>query len=141
FFLANIFFNPIQMLGNQYNQALTAMAGAERVFNLIDTPPDWPEPDVPVRLPPIKGRVEFASVTFGYDPDRPVLHDVNFVARPGETIALVGETGSGKTSIINMIARFYLPAQGAVLIDECDTRILDADSLHHQMGIVMQHNF
>jgi ATP-binding cassette subfamily B protein len=141
FFLANIFFNPIQMLGNQYNQALTAMAGAERVFNLIDTPPDWQDPEVPVRLPPIEGRVEFANVTFGYDPDRPVLHDVSFVARPGETIALVGHTGSGKTSIINLIARFYLPAQGAVLIDGCDTRSIDADSLHHQMGIVMQHNF
>jgi ATP-binding cassette subfamily B protein len=141
FFLANIFFNPIQMLGNQYNQALTAMAGAERVFNLIDTPPDWQDPDVPVRLPPIEGQVEFANVTFGYDPDRPVLHDVNFIARPGETIALVGHTGSGKTSIINLIARFYLPAQGAVLIDKCDTRLIDADSLHHQMGIVMQHNF
>jgi ATP-binding cassette subfamily B protein len=96
---------------------------------------------VPVRLPPIEGRVEFANVTFGYDPERPVLHDVSFVARPGETIALVGHTGSGKTSVINLIARFYLPAQGAVLIDECDTRLLDADSLHHQMGIVMQHNF
>jgi ATP-binding cassette subfamily B protein len=141
FFLANIFFNPIQMLGNQYNQALTAMAGAERVFHLIDTPPDWQDPEPAVRLPPIEGRVEFANVTFGYDPDRPVLHDVSFIARPGETIALVGHTGSGKTSIINLIARFYLPAQGAVLIDKCDTRLIDADSLHHQMGIVMQHNF
>ncbi len=141
FFLANIFFNPIQMLGNQYNQALTAMAGAERVFHLIDTPPDWQDPEPAVRLPPIKGRVEFTNVTFGYDPDRPVLHEISFTARPGETIALVGHTGSGKTSIINLIARFYLPAQGAVLIDECDTRLIDADSLHHQMGIVMQHNF
>jgi len=141
FFLANIFFNPIQMLGNQYNQALTAMAGAERVFNLLDAPPDWNEPDAPVQLPVLRGRVEFERLTFGYDPELPVLHDISFVAEPGETIALVGHTGSGKTSIINLIARFYLPAQGRVLVDGCDTRTIAADSLHHQMGIVLQHNF
>ena len=141
FFLANIFFNPIQMLGNQYNQALTAMAGAARVFHLLDTPPDWRDVESPVRLPPMEGRVEFENVSFGYDPDRTVLSDINFVARPGQTIALVGHTGSGKTSIINLIARFYLPARGRVLIDGCDSRTIDADSLHHQMGIVLQHNF
>jgi ATP-binding cassette subfamily B protein len=141
FFLANIFFNPIQMLGNQYNQALTAMAGAERVFTLLDTPPDWHDVDEPVRLPPIRGRVEFENLTFAYDPARAVLHDICFVAQPGQTIALVGQTGSGKTSIINLIARFYLPAQGRVLIDGCDTREIDSNSLHHQMGIVLQHNF
>jgi ATP-binding cassette subfamily B protein len=141
FFLANIFFNPIQMLGNQYNQALTAMAGAERVFALLDTPPDWQDLDAAVRLPPIRGRVEFCNLTFGYDPERPVLQNLSFVAQPGQTIALVGHTGSGKTSIINLIARFYLPTAGHVLIDGCDTREIDADSLHHQMGIVLQHNF
>ncbi len=141
FFLANIFFNPIQMLGNQYNQALTAMAGAERVFHLLDTPPDWSDGEAPVRLPPLRGKVEFEDLSFGYDPDRAVLHDISFVAQPGQTIALVGHTGSGKTSIINLIARFYLPTRGRVLIDGCDSRDIDADSLHHQMGIVLQHNF
>jgi ATP-binding cassette subfamily B protein len=141
FFLANIFFNPIQMLGNQYNQALTAMAGAERVFHLLDTPPDWRDVESPVHLPAIEGAVEFENVFFGYDPERTVLSDISFVARPGQTIALVGHTGSGKTSIINLIARFYLPARGRVLIDGCDSREIDADSLHHQMGIVLQHNF
>lgn len=141
FFLANIFFNPIQMLGNQYNQALTAMAGAERVFRLLDTPPDWSDAEHPIILPTIEGQVEFENVAFGYDPDRPVLHAINFIARPGQTIALVGHTGSGKTSIINLIARFYLPSSGRVLIDGCETRMLAADSLHHQMGIVLQHNF
>lgn len=141
FFLANIFFNPIQMLGNQYNQALTAMAGAERVFKLLDTPPDWRDaPDAAV-LPRLTGRVEFVDVTFGYDEARPVLHDINFLAEPGQTIALVGHTGSGKTSIINLIARFYLPGSGRVLIDGFDTRGVASDSLHHQMGIVLQHNF
>lgn len=141
FFLANIFFNPIQMLGNQYNQALTAMAGAERVFKLIDTPPDWRDADRPIHLRPLSGRVEFRDVSFGYDPERPVLHEISFVARPGETVALVGQTGSGKTSIINLIARFYLPNSGQVLIDGCDTREIASASLHHQMGIVLQHNF
>lgn len=141
FFLANIFFNPIQMLGNQYNQALTAMAGAERVFTLLDTPPDWQDVAQPVCLPPLRGRVEFQDVSFRYDPALRVLHDVQFTAEPGQTIALVGHTGSGKTSIINLIARFYLPTDGTVRIDGIDTRDIQADSLHHQMGIVLQHNF
>jgi ATP-binding cassette subfamily B protein len=141
FFLANIFFNPVQMLGNQYNQALTAMAGAERVFKLLDTPPDWRDADDAVRLPPISGRIEFENVTFGYDPGRPVLHGISFTAMPGQTIALAGHTGSGKTSIINLIARFYLPDVGRVLIDGFDAKLVRADSLHHQMGIVLQHNF
>jgi ATP-binding cassette subfamily B protein len=141
FFLANIFFNPIQMLGNQYNQALTAMAGAERVFHLLDTPAEWSEPAAAVHLPPLRGRVEFERLSFGYDPDRNVLHDISFVAEPGQTVALVGHTGSGKTSMISLIARFYLPTQGRVLIDGYDTRSIAADSLHYQMGIVLQHNF
>lgn len=141
FFMSNIFFSPIQILGNQYNQALTAMAGAERVFALLDTPPEWSDAPDAFALPPITGRVEFANVSFGYEPERPVLHEINFVAEPGQSIALVGRTGSGKTSIINLIARFYLPRQGAVNIDGSDTRAITGDSLHHQMGIVLQQNF
>src|SRR5262245_52555263 len=135
FFLANIFFNPIQMLGNQYNQALTAMAGAERVFHLLDTPAEWSEPAGAVHLPPLRGRVECENLSLGYDTDRNVLHDISFVAEPGQTVALVGQTGSGKTSMISLIARFYLPTQGRVLIDGFDTRFVAGDSLHHQMGI------
>jgi ATP-binding cassette subfamily B protein len=141
FFLANIFFNPIQMLGNQYNQALTAMAGAERVFKLLDSAPDWSDPPEAVALPRLSGRIEFDGVTFGYEPERPVLHDIRFIAEPGQTIALVGHTGSGKTSIINLIAKFYLPTSGRVLIDGYETQGVASDSLHHQMGIVLQHNF
>ena len=141
FFMANVFFNPIQVLGNQYNQALTAMAGAERVFNLLDSKPDWQDPPDAVPLPPIQGRVEFDALTFGYHPDRPVLHDIGFVAEPGMTVALVGHTGSGKTSIVNLIARFYLPTRGRVLIDDRDSAAFTTDSLHRQLGIVLQHNF
>lgn len=141
FFLANIFFSPIQILGNQYNQALTAMAGAERVFGLLDRQPEWTDSPIAYELPPIQGRVELSRVTFGYAPERPVLHEINLAAAPGQTIALVGRTGSGKSSIINLIARFYLPQQGQVLIDGHDTRGITGKSLHHQMGIVWQQNF
>jgi ATP-binding cassette subfamily B protein len=141
FFLANIFFSPIQILGNQYNQALTAMAGAERVFALLDRPPEWQDEPDAKPLPPIVGRVELKDVTFGYDRDRMVLHEINLTAQPGQTVALVGRTGSGKSSIINLIARFYLPQEGQVLIDGHDTRHVTGDSLHHQLGIVLQQNF
>jgi ATP-binding cassette subfamily B protein len=141
FFLANIFFSPIQILGNQYNQALTAMAGAERVFGLLDRPPEWTDEPEAKDLPPIAGRVELRGVTFGYEADRMVLHEIDLFAAPGQTVALVGRTGSGKTSIVNLIARFYLPQQGQVLIDGHDTRHFTGDSLHHQMGLVLQQNF
>jgi ATP-binding cassette subfamily B protein len=141
FFLANSFFSPIQILGNQYNQALTAMAGAERVFALLDRQPEWTDVENAQALPPVIGHVELRNVTFGYDPERPVLHEISLIAQPGETIALVGRTGSGKSSIINLIARFYLPQQGLVLIDGHDTRQVTGDSLHHQMGLVLQQNF
>lgn len=141
FFMANMFFSPISILGTQYNQAMTAMAGAERLFKLLDTPPAWSDPPQAAILPPVSGRVEFRGVTFGYDPQRPVLHDVSFAAEPGETIALVGHTGSGKTSIINLIAKFYLPTQGEIRIDGFDLREVQLASLHRQMGIVQQQNF
>ena len=141
FFMANLFFSPISILGNQYNQALTAMAGAERLFGLLDTEPEWSDPPDAIELPRMEGRVEFQDVTFGYDADRPVLHDINFTAEPGQTIALVGHTGSGKSSIINLISKFYLPDSGRILIDGQDLLDVSQDSLHRQMGIVLQQNF
>ncbi len=141
FFLASNFFQPIQMLGNQYNQAMTAMAGAERVFKLLDTPPDWVDPPDAAVLPPIQGRVEFRNVSFAYVPDRPVLHEINFTALPGQTIALVGHTGSGKSTIASLVDKFYLPTDGCVLIDGHDTRALQTESLRRQIGIVLQQNF
>ena len=141
FFLANIFFSPIQMLGNQYNQALTAMAGAERVFQLLDTPADWTDSPTAQPLPPLAGRVEFDQVTFGYQPDRPVLHEISFTAEAGQTVALVGHTGSGKTTIISLLAKFYLPTAGRVRVDGHDLLDVTAPSLHQQMGLVLQNNF
>jgi ATP-binding cassette subfamily B protein len=148
FFLANLFLGAIQPIGQMYNQALVAMAGAERVFNVLDAKPDWEEPPTAIDLPAQArqdqnegARVEFRHVTFSYVKDRPALNDVSFVAEPGQTVALVGHTGGGKSSTINLIAKFYLPTEGAVLIDGHDTREIRGDSLHHQMGIVSQQNF
>jgi ATP-binding cassette subfamily B protein len=158
FFLANLFFSPIAVIGNQYNQALIAMAGAERIFGLLDAKPDWEDapdavdlPDPRVRHAAFPGpdpaepspgvQIEFRHVSFGYDPARLVLHDVHFTAEPGRMIALVGHTGSGKSSIINLVAKFYLPTRGEVLIDGREIRALTSHSLHRQMGIVQQQNF
>jgi ATP-binding cassette, subfamily B, bacterial len=141
FFLANIFFQPIQYLGNQYNQALTAMAGAERVFKLLDTPPDWQDPPEATALPEVAGRVEFRGLSFGYDPRKLVLRDLDFTAEPGWTVALVGHTGSGKTSITNLVAKFYLPTSGQILIDGHDIRQVRTESLHRKLGMVSQQNF
>ena len=140
FFMAGMFFSPISTLGAQYNQALTAMAGAERVFNLIDSSPGWEDAPDAVATE-IHGRVEFKQLTFGYDPERPVLHDINFRVEPGQTVALVGHTGSGKSSIINLVSKFYLPTRGELLIDGVDILKIKTDALHHQLGIVLQQNF
>jgi len=161
FFLSNFFFSPIAIIGNQYNQALVAMAGAERVFRLIDTPPDWQDAPEAQPLADPRGksqgsrakdqagsrpaadgmRVEFDRVSFGYDPARLVLHDVNFAAEPGQTVALVGHTGSGKSSIINLVAKFYLPTAGELRLDGREVRTITSLSLHRQMGMVQQQNF
>jgi ATP-binding cassette subfamily B protein len=161
FMFANIFFAPIPTIGTQYQQAQVAMASAERVFKLIDATPDWTDAENATALPDPRApsltadqstssappqetrgiRVEFRHVYFGYDPAKPVLHDVSFTAEPGQTIALVGHTGSGKSSIINLVSKFYLPTRGEVLIDGREIRTLTSHSVHRQTGIVQQQNF
>ena len=143
FLLANQFFAPIAIIGNQYNQALVAMAGAERVFRLIDVVPDWVDDPAATALSAPSGRgarIEFRNLSFGYDAKRLVLHGVSFVAEPGQTIALVGHTGSGKSSIINLAAKFYLPTAGEIFIDDREIRTITSLSLHRQMGMVQQQN-
>jgi ATP-binding cassette subfamily B protein len=117
------------------------MAGAERVFKVLDLPPEQHDAPDAVDLPAIEGHVEFSDVTFSYDPGRAVLHRLNFTARPGESIALVGHTGSGKTSILNLIAKFYLPDSGRILIDGRELGSIRSHSLRRQLGIVSQQNF
>ena len=141
FFLATLFFQPVQVLGQQYNAALTAMAGAERVFKLLDSRPDWRDAPEAVALGPIRGEVEFRGVNFEYVPGKPVLSGIDFTAAPGQTIALVGHTGSGKSSIINLVSKFYLPTGGEILIDGQEIRAITTDSLHTRMAIVSQLNF
>jgi ATP-binding cassette subfamily B protein len=141
FFMANLFFSPVSILGNQYNQAMTAMAGAERLFGLLDTPPEWSDPPDAIVPDDLRGHVELRNVDFAYDPGRLVLKGVSFVALPGQTIALVGKTGSGKSSIINLISKFYLPTSGEVLIDGHEIRQLSGTALHQRMGTVLQQNF
>lgn len=135
------FMNPILNFGDFYNQLMMAMAGAERVFNLLDTKPDVQDASEAKPLPRIVGRVTFDHVTFGYNAERPVLHDISFEANPGQTFALVGATGSGKSSIISLIARFYQPQQGKVMVDGHDIRFVTGHSLHKQMGLVLQVNY
>jgi ATP-binding cassette subfamily B protein len=147
FLMANQFFSPITIIGNQYNQALIAMASAERIFWLLDTKPDWEdEPDAielprPAAADAAGARVEFRNVSFSYVPNRPILHDISFAALPGQSVALVGHTGSGKSSIINLVAKFYLPSAGDLLIDGHEIRKISSLSLHRQMGMVQQQNF
>jgi ABC-type multidrug transport system fused ATPase/permease subunit len=141
FLLTNAFFGPILVIGGQYNQALVAMAGAERVFRLLDTKPEWQDTPDATPIERIEGAIEFRNLSFGYDPARLVLQDINFIARPGQTIALVGHTGSGKSSIINLISKFYLPTSGELMIDGREIRGITGASLHAQMGIVLQQNF
>lgn len=141
FFLTNLFFGPIQALSNQYNEALTAMAGAERVFRLLDLQPDWKDDPDAADIPPILGQVEFDHVRFGYEPGKPVLHDLSFSCREGQAVALVGHTGSGKSSIINLLAKFYQPDEGEVRVDGHTLQKVRSESLHRQMGLVLQTNF
>lgn len=140
-FMAGLFFAPITTLGVQYNHALTAMAGAERVFRLLDTPPEQRDRDTACELVDVRGRVEFRDLSFGYDPERLVLKRLSLVAEPGQIVALVGHTGSGKTTIMNLVAKFYLPTSGQVLIDGHDILDVSTASLRRRMGIVLQQNF
>jgi ATP-binding cassette subfamily B protein len=140
-FLSTAFFNAIPIVGEQYNQALTAMAGAERVFRLLDTRPDWEDRADARDFERIQGHVEFKAVGFEYEPGQPVLHGISFTALPGQAVALVGPTGSGKTTVANLIAKLYLPTSGAVVIDGNDLSNMTSRSLHRQIACVTQQNF
>jgi ATP-binding cassette subfamily B protein/subfamily B ATP-binding cassette protein MsbA len=174
------FFRPIQMLTSFYTTAQSALAAAERIFDLIDTPVDMSDPRGAPEMPPIEGRVAFDHVSFSYgerakderrttddgrrttigdsqvvdngtDPSssvfRPpseaqmVLRDVSLVAEPGQTVAIVGPTGAGKTTLVNLIGRFYDVGDGAVMIDGIDVRNITRASLRRQMGVVLQDSF
>lgn len=134
------FFRPIQILSQFYTQAQSAMAGLERIFMLLDEPSQLNDAPNALEMPPIQGEVTFEDVTFGYTPSQLVLKGVNLHAEPGQMIALVGPTGAGKSTIINLILRFYDVSGGAVKIDGIDVRSVTQASLRRQIGIVLQDN-
>ncbi|MEA2642433.1 MAG: ATP-binding cassette, subfamily multidrug efflux pump [Chloroflexota bacterium] len=135
------FFQPIRELAQVYNTLQQAMAAGEKIFDLLDCPIDVEDQPDAETMPPIRGRVEFVDVCFSYTPDKPVLQHVSFVAEPGQTIALVGPTGAGKTSIASLLARFYDIQSGSILIDGIDIRDVTMASLRSQTALVPQDPF
>ena len=133
---------PINNVSTFYNNILAAMASIERIFEIMDTKPLVFDPtdDMP-ELPPIEGRIEFEHVDFHYDPGQPVLSNVNFTVEPGQTIALVGPTGAGKSTIVSLISRFYDVTGGALKIDGTDVRGVKLASLRKQMSVMLQDSF
>jgi ABC-type multidrug transport system fused ATPase/permease subunit len=134
------FFEPLQGIANLYAQVQSAIAGAERIFELLDVRPDVTDAPDAIELPLIEGHVRFSHVRFSYTDDL-VLKDVSLEARPGQTIALVGPTGAGKTTMANLLARFYDVDQGSVSVDGHDLRDVTRSSLRRQMGVVTQDTF
>ncbi len=137
----NMFWQPIHNLSNFYNQLVTNIAGAERIFEILDTPPAIADAEGVTEMPPIRGEVTFDNVTFSYDDKVKVLDDVSFRIKEGETIALVGPTGAGKSTIVNLISRFYDVQEGVVAVDGHDVKKVSIESLRRQMGIMTQDNF
>ena len=136
-----MFWRPIMNLSNFYNLLITNLAGAERVFEIMDIAPDIVNDQDAKELPKIVGDVEFKNVVFAYEDGEEVLKDVSFKVNTGETIALVGHTGAGKTTIVNLISRFYDTTTGSVLIDGYDLKKVTVESLRSQMGIMTQDTF
>jgi ATP-binding cassette subfamily B protein len=135
------FWEPINRLSQLYQQLLVAMASSERIFEFMDEQPTVGEKPKAEILPPIKGHVRFDNIVFEYEPGRPALRGVTLEAKPGQSVALVGHTGSGKSTIINLLCRFYDPNEGRVLIDGIDIRDVTIRSLRSQVGIVLQDTF
>lgn len=135
------FINPLRQVANIYNSIQAAMAGAERVFEIIDTPPEPPDEPDEVKNGKIKGHVLLEGVDFEYLPGMPVIKDMHLEAKPGQTIALVGPTGAGKTTVVNLLGRFYDIQAGRITIDERDIRSLPKDELRRKLGIVLQDTF
>ena len=135
------FFRPIQLISQLYTQLQSALAGAERIYNILDEEPETEDPPEAINLGETQGRISFEGVTFAYDPGRPVLRDVNFEIEPGQTVALVGPTGAGKTTIASLIPRFYDTTEGSVKIDGRNVRELARKDLRAGIGIVLQEPF
>jgi len=138
----NRFFGPIRSLSQRFDQMQSAMAGGERIFALLDAPAEVQDAPDAAQMPQINGEVDFKNVCFHYiDDDTPVLEDINLIVKPGQTIALVGKTGAGKSTMIKLLSRFHDPSEGQLLVDGIDLRTVTQHSLRRQMGIVLQDPF
>ena len=142
-FLAYVtrFFRPIVNLTTFYNTVQSAMAAAERIFETMDTKPEIADAQDAIELPSVKGRIAFQNVSFGYNPSDPVLKNVDFSVEQGKTLAIVGPTGAGKSTMVRLLSRFYEPQSGTITVDGYDVRNVSLKSLHNQMGIVLQEPF
>ena len=135
------FWEPVSNLGNFYNAIINAVAYLERIFETIDEKPIVDNLPEAVEMPPIAGEVEFKNVVFSYEQGEIILDDVSFSVKPGDTIALVGPTGAGKSTVVNLVSRFYDIVSGSVMIDGRDVRSVTLESLRKQMGIMLQDTF
>lgn len=135
------FWEPVSNLGNFYNAIINAVAYLERIFETIDEKPIVDNLPEAAEMPPIAGAVEFRNVVFSYEPGEIILNDVSFSVEPGETVALVGPTGAGKSTVVNLVSRFYDIVSGSVMIDGRDVRSVTLESLRRQMGIMLQDTF
>ena len=135
------FWQPIQNLGNFYNSMVTTGAYVERIFELLDEPEDISDRPDAKDLPPIRGHVRFSHVDFSYEKGNPILKDVDFTITPGMSVAIVGPTGAGKTTIVNLLTRFYNPEGGQILIDGMDIQELKIKSIRAQVGVMLQDSF
>lgn len=131
-------FQPIRDIADKFTLLQSAMAASERIFGLLDEEPEPADIETPVRLQGVKGRIEFKNVTFGYDPNHPVLRDVSFEIMPGESVAIVGATGAGKTSLISILSRFYDIQEGQILLDGVDIRDMPRADVRRHIGAVLQ---
>jgi len=136
-----MFWQPLMNLSNFYNQLVTNITGAERIFEILDTAPEITDAENAIELPQVQGDITFSHVSFHYDEDPDVLSDVSFHVKPGETIALVGPTGAGKSTIVNLLSRFYDIQKGDIFIDGYNVKDIQMESLRKQMGIMTQENF
>ncbi len=139
--LLNMFFQPIQQLSQLYSDLQSTLASLEKVFAVLDTEPDRADVPSAKALDSLHGDVEFEGVSFAYDDEDKILQDVSFRIRPGETLAIVGETGAGKSTIVKLLSRFYDPTEGEVRIDGQDLRGIRGSSLRRHMGVVLQDTF
>lgn len=135
------FFQPLRNTSRLYNTMQSAMASAERVFDILDTEPSVREAPDARALPTVHGDVEFERVSFAYEPGQEIIHDLSFRVRAGETVAIVGPTGAGKSTLISLLARLYDPTSGTISVDGIDTRTVTLESLRRQMGVVLQDSF